>query len=70
MILPLNRSRVQGFDYDSIVNRVAFTGTNTPQTGDRVVIPYRRWENSVFMCTTNADCPSEQKLKCVDGECR
>ncbi len=70
MILPLNRSRTQGFDYDSIVNRVSFTGANTPQTGDRVVIPYRRWENSVFVCTANDECPAEQKLKCVDGECR
>ena len=69
-IVDMSRSRVDGFDFDSIVNRVSFTGPTPPQTNDRVIIPYRRWENSVFMCTTTADCPSEQKLKCVDGECR
>jgi hypothetical protein len=69
-VVDMPRSRINGFDYDSIVNRVSFTGNNPPQTGDRVIIPYRRWENSVFMCTTTADCPSEQKLKCVAGECR
>ena len=69
-IVDMSRSRTDGFDYDSIVNRVSFTGPNPPQTNDRVVIPYRRWENSVFMCTTTADCPAEQKVKCVDGECR
>lgn len=69
-ILPLARSRADGFDYDPIVNRIAFRGPTPPETNDRVVIPYRRWENSVFMCTTTADCPAEQKQKCVDGECR
>ncbi len=67
---PLARSRADGFDYDAIVNRVAFTGPTTPQTNDRVIMPYRRWENSVFMCVTDADCPGEQKLICVEGECR
>lgn len=69
-ISDMPRSRADGFDYDAIVNRVKFTGTTPPQTGDRVVIPYRRWENSVFVCQTNADCPSEQKLECLNGECR
>ncbi len=69
-VVDMPRSRVDGFDYDSIVNRVSFTGPMPPQTNDRVIMPYRRWENSVFMCTTTADCPAEQKLKCVDGECR
>ena len=52
------RSRADGYDYDAIVNRVTFKGPNPPQTGDRVVIPYRRWENSVFMCVTTEDCPA------------
>jgi hypothetical protein len=69
-ILPVDRSRADGFDYDAIVNRVVFRGPNPPQTHDRVVIPYLRWENSVFTCSTDADCPQEQKLKCVEGECR
>ena len=69
-VVDMPRSRVDGFDFDSIVNRVSFTGPNPPQTNDRVIIPYRRWENSVFMCMSTAECPAEQKLKCVDGECR
>ena len=69
-VVDMPRSRLDGFDFDSIVNRVSFTGPNPPQTNDRVIIPYRRWENSVFMCMSTADCPAAQKLKCVDGECR
>jgi hypothetical protein len=63
------RSRSDGFDYDAIVNRISFRGPNVPVTGDTVVIPYKRWENSVQGCITTADCPPEQKLKCIDGEC-
>ena len=70
MEIDVQRSRVNGYDYDGIVNRIAFFGTALPQTNDRVVMPYLRWKNSVFMCMTEADCPAEQKYKCVDGECR
>lgn len=70
MIVDMPRSRSDGFDYDPIVNRVSFKGPNPPETNDRVVIPYRRWENSIFTCVTTDDCPAAQKLKCVDGECR
>ncbi len=70
MEVELMRSRADGFDYDGIVNRLAFYGPNAPQTNDRLVIPYLRWSNSVFMCTTEADCPGEQKFKCVNNECR
>lgn len=69
-VTDMDRSRADGFDYDAIVNRVIFRGPNPPQTNDRVVIPYLRWENSVFTCSTDAECPQEQKLKCIDGECR
>lgn len=68
--VELTRSRADGFDYDGIVNRVAFYGPNAPQTNDRLVIPYLRWSNSVFMCMSEADCPDEQKFKCVNNECR
>ncbi len=64
------RSRADGFDYDSIVNRILFPGPNPPQTNDTVIIPYRRWDGSVFQCTSTSECPAAQKLKCVDGECR
>ena len=69
-VSQMTRSRSDGFDYDSIVNRVAFYGSSRPQTNDRVIIPYLRWENSVTTCQSDDDCPSEQKLVCIDGECR
>ncbi len=68
-IVTPNRSRADGWDYDSVVNRVLFSGPNPPQTGDRVVIPYRRWAGSVRQCTIDADCPQQQKLRCIDGVC-
>jgi hypothetical protein len=69
-IVDMTRSRADGFDYDSIVNRVTFNGPSAPQTGDRVIIPYLRWQNSVRACQSDADCPAEQKLECISGECR
>ncbi len=68
-IVDWTRSRADGWDYDSIVNRVLFNGQHPPQTGDRAVIPYLRWDGSVQQCTTDADCPREQKFRCVNGEC-
>jgi hypothetical protein len=70
MIVDILRSRANGFDYDAIVNRLAFYGPNPPQTNDRVVIPYLRWQNSVQMCMSALDCPTEQKYQCINGECR
>ncbi|QED25753.1 hypothetical protein FRD01_00440 [Microvenator marinus] len=68
-ILSPDRSRADGWDYDAIVNRVNFNGPNPPQTADRIVIPYLRWENSVRGCVTDADCPQEQKYICQNGVC-
>ncbi len=68
-IVELTRSRADGWDYDSTVNRVTFQGPNPPQTGDRVVIAYRRWEGSIRQCVDDVDCPREQKYRCVDGQC-
>ncbi len=67
-IVDWTRSRADGWDYDAIVNRVTFRGPNPPQTGDRVVIPYRRWD-TLQQCQSNSDCPQEQKYRCVDGVC-
>jgi hypothetical protein len=39
---------------------VNFNGPNPPQTADRIVIPYLRWENSVRGCVTDADCPKNK----------
>ena len=69
MIVDWPRSRADGWDYDSIVNRVTFQGPSPPQTGDRVVIAYRRWEGSIRQCDDDADCPREQKYRCVSGLC-
>lgn len=66
---PMVRSRADGWDYDAIVNRVTFQGPNPPQTGDRVVIAYRRWEGSIRQCNTDVDCPREQKYRCINGSC-
>jgi hypothetical protein len=68
-ILDPARSRADGWDYDAIVNRVSFKGPNPPQTGDRIVIPYLRWEGSVQQCTLDSDCPQEQKSICREGVC-
>ncbi|MGM0557528.1 MAG: hypothetical protein ACQEVA_14180 [Myxococcota bacterium] len=69
-IVQWPRSRADGWDYDAIVNRVIFNGSNPPVTGDTVVIPYRRWQDSLNQCTSDADCPQEQKLECVAGVCQ
>lgn len=69
MIVDWTRSRADGWDYDAIVNRVTFQGPNPPQTGDRVVIAYRRWEGSIQQCNTDVDCPREQKYRCINGSC-
>ncbi len=68
-IVDWTRSRQDGWDYDSTVNRVTFQGPNPPQTGDRVVIAYRRWEDSVQQCVNDTDCPREQKYRCESGQC-
>lgn len=68
-IAPMTRSRADGFDYDGVVNRVAFYGPNPPQTNDVAVIPYLRWKNSLIQCGSTKDCPQEQKLQCVNRVC-
>jgi hypothetical protein len=69
-ILTPARSRQDGWDYDAVTNAVTFIGPTPPQTNDRVVITYKRWENSVQGCMVDADCPRTQKLRCIDRECR
>ncbi len=72
MIEIPGRSREQGWDYDAVTNAVSFFGVQPPQTSDRVVITYKRWENSVQGCNSNAECfqGGFQKKQCVDGVCR
>jgi hypothetical protein len=69
-LIDVTRSRANGFDYDATVNRLNFYGMSAPQTNDRVVVPYLRWENSVQICMSDADCPAGTKARCIDGECR
>jgi hypothetical protein len=66
----LSRSRSNGFKYDAIVNRISFSGPKPPETGDRVVIPYLRWEGSILRCQTDSDCDQAQKKRCIKGVCR
>lgn len=67
-IVPIDRSRMDGFDYDSVVNRVSFVGPNPPQTADRIIIPYLRWEK-LKECVLDSDCPQVQKMRCIEGTC-
>ncbi len=67
-IVPISRSRDDGYDYDSVVNRVSFTGPTPPQTADRIIIPYLRWE-TLTECTVDSDCPQQQKMRCIEGTC-
>jgi hypothetical protein len=69
-IVDWPRSRADGWDYDSLVNRVIFTGPTPPQDQDRVVVPYLRWDSSLNECETSADCPSGMKYRCIDHICR
>ena len=64
------RDRESGYRYDSVVNRVAFTGENSPETGDRVVISYLRWKDSIQQCQRDSGCPRAQKRQCIKGTCR
>ncbi len=71
MIEVPERDRTDGWDYDAVTNAVTFYGAQPPETSDRVVITYKRWENSLVMCTTDAECSNGfQKGQCVDGKCR
>ena len=57
------RSRDQGWDYDAVTNAVLFKGPSAPQTSDRVVISYQRWEGSVQVCTSNTQCSDGNGIK-------
>ena len=61
------RSRVDGYDFHSAVNRVVFNGPAVPETGDEVTISYQRWVGGVIMCESDDDCPT--KFFCRGGEC-
>lgn len=68
-VVNMDRSRSDGFDFDPIVNRISFLGSNPPETGDRVIVPYLRWKNSIKKCTKKMNtCPNKQV--CVSGICR
>ncbi len=68
-LVTVPRSRDQGFDYNPIVNRINFEGDNyRPSKGDRLIIPYRRWRNSINECSK--DDPCSGKKVCISGECR
>ncbi len=64
------RHRTDGWDYDNVTNGIAFFGPSPPQTRDRVVITYRRWENSIISCSINNPCPPINKQTCIEGICQ
>jgi hypothetical protein len=67
-IVPLDRSRVDGFDFTSVNNSLVFDGPSAPQLEQRVIVPYLRWNRTVFPCSRESDCP--EGLKCNLGICR
>lgn len=69
-IVESTRSRVAGWDYDSRVNRVLFTGPVPLRDEDRVIVPYLRWDGSLGECQSDADCPRGMKFTCIDNMCR
>ncbi|MBA2662837.1 MAG: hypothetical protein H0U74_11110 [Bradymonadaceae bacterium] len=64
----LNRSRIDGFDFDATNNSVLFEGPSAPQVDERVVVPYMRWNRSVQPCETTSQCTGTRK--CMNGVCR
>lgn len=69
-IIQATRSRADGWDYDSLRNRIIFAGPTPPQDQDRVVVPYLRWNDSANECQVDADCPAGMKFACIDNLCR
>jgi hypothetical protein len=68
-VLQMDRSRKDGFSYDAVVNRITFTGPNPPVRGDRLIVPYLRWKDSIQECSKQKNpCPNDQV--CVSGICR
>lgn len=64
------RARDNGWDYDQVTNAALFLGNAIPRPSDRVVIAYRRWRGSIRGCMSNSDCPTYQKFRCINNECR
>jgi hypothetical protein len=67
-VVPIARSRQDGFDYEAMLNRMLMTMQTPPEDGDRIIVPYMRWAASLPACETVADCPADKKV-CIDGEC-
>lgn len=66
----VERRRDDGFDYDYDRLRIMFfEGPSSPQTEERITVPYLRWEPSAPPCEMSSDCPQEFK-QCVFGQCR
>lgn len=66
-VAPLSRSTEDGFDFDSSNYSLLFAGPSTPQTGQRITIPYLRWNRTIIPCATDNACPGLEK--CVLGRC-
>lgn len=68
------RSRVDGYDYDAVQNKIIFYGASRPADGDEVVIGYRRWDfadspqtpaDPCDECAANTSCaPTADVVQC------
>ncbi|TXD35894.1 hypothetical protein FRC98_14580 [Lujinxingia vulgaris] len=61
------RSAADGFDLDTAYNSLMFYGPQVPETDQRVVAPFLRWNRNVIPCGEDAACPGSKK--CVLGRC-
>ena len=70
--VELARSSEDGFDFDTLVNSLFFQGPSTPDIGERLVVPYLRWNRTVIPCTGDTVCQTQdnQAAKCVQGICQ
>jgi hypothetical protein len=63
----VDRSRIDGFDFDGTVNRIIFIGDSVPEDTDEVTISYQRWVGGTLGCEDDDDCPG--KYYCRAAEC-
>ncbi|WP_146618231.1 hypothetical protein [Lujinxingia litoralis] len=61
------RSIAEGFDFDTAYNSLMFYGNNSPETDQRVIAPFLRWNRNVIPCGEDAACPGI--AKCIAGRC-
>jgi len=61
----VQRSQVDGFDYDPVNNTIFFVGTSRPSMGDTVTVSYREWKDQ----TLDPNPDPEEPPTCDCGGC-